>query len=534
MKLKKIFSFCFIAFFFSLLSCSSEDPRFVIGISQCSITDWRLKLKEELELTTYFHNIELRMTFAHDDDSEQSRQIDSLVNTGLDLLIVSPNQVQGVSSSIKKAKQKNIPVILYDRKADNLDYDAFMGADNYSIGKLLAEFIVAELNYKGNIVEIGGLKGSSPAIERHLGFRDVLKNYPDIHIVAFENGDWNPESGKRAMETILQNYKGSVNCVFGANDAMTIEAKKVLLRQFRANPETFQNPDSILFVGIDALPTPGGGLENVRDGNLTASAIYPIRGDALIELALKILRKEPYKKENFMETSIVTAENANVLLLQHKEIESMHHYISKMYKKTKIINEKLEIRQLLSIVSCIITGIVFIFSVIILHFYKIKLQLKEEIQKKEDELDVNKALTQQQQEELEEQTDKLLDIEEQLQKTLPENQKIPENNAAENLENNAFYQSFLEHIRTNLSDAELSVETLSQKMCMSRVQLYRKIKSFTDKTPVEILREERLLAANKMLEDRSLSISEIAYRSGFSAPSYFTKCYKEFFGKSPR
>lgn len=68
---------------------------------------------------------------------------------------------------------------------------------------------------------------------------------------------------------------------------------------------------------------------------------------------------------------------------------------------------------------------------------------------------------------------------------------------------------------------------------MSRVQLYRKTKTLTGKTPVEIIREERLKRARILLADESISIAEVAYRIGFSAPSYFTKCYREYYGVAP-
>lgn len=86
-------------------------------------------------------------------------------------------------------------------------------------------------------------------------------------------------------------------------------------------------------LGIDALPTPGGGLEKVRDGILTASAIYPTHGDELMQLALNILNGAPFEKNNDMETSLVTADNARVLLLQNKEIENQHSYIQRMHTK---------------------------------------------------------------------------------------------------------------------------------------------------------------------------------------------------------
>jgi len=87
--------------------------------------------------------------------------------------------------------------------------------------------------------------------------------------------------------------------------------------------------------------------------------------------------------------------------------------------------------------------------------------------------------------------------------------------------------------QNNLGNSELSVETISKEMGISRAQLYRKIKTMTGISPNDIIREARLKRADRLLETTDKSISEIAYEVGFSSPSYFTKCYREFFGRTP-
>lgn len=504
--------FAFTATFFA--GCSGDAPEYVIGVSQCSEDSWRLKLRDEMIQATYFNEgVTLRMTFADDDDVQQSRQIDSLLDSGIDILIVSPNQVKGLSGSINRARQMNIPVILFDRKAGNEDYTAFMGADNYAIGQLLAEYVAAQLKGNGNIIEIGGLKGSSPARERHLGFAETIKKYPGLKIVGFAEGDWKEESGKVAMTEILERYDGEIDCIFGANDRMALGAKQAMDNLRPKN-------NHIIYIGVDALPTAGGGIEKVRDGDLTASAIYPTHGDEVIELALKILRGEPYEKEKMMETSLVTAENAKVLLLQYKEIEKMDRYIGKMHNRVSTILDKLEFRNVISIISCLFTVIVAIFLALIIRAYRIKGRLIAE-------LNAEKALSEQQRDQIEEQKDQILDAGE-------PNDAIPEEIPANDTQKNEFLEKFLDCINKKLSNPDLSVEEIGMELGVSRVQLYRKIKNMAQKSPVEIIREQRLLQGKELLKDSSLSVSEVAFRVGFNAHSYFTKCYKDFFGKPPR
>ena len=88
-------------------------------------------------------------------------------------------------------------------------------------------------------------------------------------------------------------------------------------------------------------------------------------------------------------------------------------------------------------------------------------------------------------------------------------------------------------VEERLSDSNLSVEDVASEMNLSRVQLYRKVKAITGFTPVELIRKGRLVRARHLLETTDKTVSQVAYACGFSAPSYFTKCYKEEFGELP-
>lgn len=301
-----------ILFIVVFSACSDNNTKkYVIGVSQCSEDIWRDKLNNELVMSTYQHdNVKLNFASANDNDKLQKQQIDQFIKERVNLLIVSPNQIHTISSVIDKAYDAGIPVILFDRKTDSEKYTAFIGADNYEAGHEMGQFIARQLNGKGNVVEIGGLKGSSPAIERDRGFRDALKTYPDIQVVNHRYADWLQNSGKAVMDSMLkQDMK--IDYVFAQNDRMAIGALQAAERN---------GMKSIKFVGIDALPGPGGGMESVRDGRLMASYIYPTRGDLVMQLALNILEKKSYKRDNYLKGTLVTSNNANALLLQNEEI----------------------------------------------------------------------------------------------------------------------------------------------------------------------------------------------------------------------
>ena len=307
-------------------ACSDNNvKKYVIGVSQCSEDIWRDKLNNELVMSTYQHdNVTLKFASANDNDRLQKQQIEQFIKEGVNLLIVSPNQIHTISSVIDKAYDAGIPVILFDRKTDSKKYTAFIGADNYEAGYEIGNFIGQQLDGKGNIAEICGLQASSPAIERNRGFMDALKDYSGIKVIARKHGDWVKESGVMAMDSVLSQTKEPIQYVFAQNDRMALGALQSIKKH---------KVKGIRIVGIDALPVPGGGMENVRDGNLEASYIYPTRGDSVMQLALNILEKKPYKRDNYLKGALVTKANANVLLMQNEEMNKQTARLNALHGK---------------------------------------------------------------------------------------------------------------------------------------------------------------------------------------------------------
>jgi len=108
-----------------------------------------------------------------------------------------------------------------------------------------------------------------------------------------------------------------------------------------------------------------------------------------------------------------------------------------------------------------------------------------------------------------------------------------EREVAEPAITDTFLLKFRDFIEKNMSDSDLNVETIGAELGLSRVQLYRKMKALTGQSPVELLRTARLQKGRQLLQTSGKTISEIAYEVGFTAPSYFTKCFKDEFGISP-
>lgn len=97
----------------------------------------------------------------------------------------------------------------------------------------------------------------------------------------------------------------------------------------------------------------------------------------------------------------------------------------------------------------------------------------------------------------------------------------------------AFLRKFAEQIEAVYADPEYNVEKLSETLGLSRGYLHRKIKELTGTAPVEFLRTYRLNKATQLLRQNAYTVSEVAYRTGFSSPAYFSKCFKAVYGVTP-
>lgn len=352
---------CFVGLLL-LAGCNRNTKKYVIGVSQCSEDIWRDKLNDELLMETYQHkDVELLFASAKDNNKLQTEQIEKFIQRGVDLLIISPNQVHSITPVIDKAYDKGIPVILFDRKTDSQKYTAFIGADNVKVGKTIGEFIAKTLHGEGEVIEIKGLDNSSPAIDRHKGFVQALSKYPDIQLKRTLSGEWTKESGYKSMKSAIADAK-DCNIVWGQNDRMAEGAQRAVAEAGVHN---------VLYVGTDALPNKGGGIEAVHNGKLLASYIYPTRGDMVMQLAMRILKKQPFHRDNYLKGALVTKDNAKVLLLQNEEMMKQRSRLSDLNSKVDIYLAQYnhqKIYMLLGgvIIALLIGLIVYIYRTIIL------------------------------------------------------------------------------------------------------------------------------------------------------------------------
>lgn len=277
------------------------EARFVIGFSQCNNNEpWRRAMNDAAAAEAENHpSIELVFQDAQQRNDLQINQIGLLMRQGIDLLIVSPNEAVPLTPAVREVYEAGVPVVVLDRAIEGDTYTCFIGANNREIGKRAGEYAAEILNGSGKVVEIRGLPGSPPAIERGEGFREAIAAFPGIEIIHDPVANWLRSEAIDQMKTALQAHE-SIDLVYGHNDPMALGA-------FLAAKQVGREAE-MKFIGIDALRDEG--VRAVIDGQLDATFWYPTCGKEAIEYSAKILRGEDVPKRVELPTALITRENA--------------------------------------------------------------------------------------------------------------------------------------------------------------------------------------------------------------------------------
>lgn len=384
------------------VGCVKHPKKYVIGVSQCSEDIWRDKLNDELKMGEYLNDsIIVKLASSNDDNVMQNRQVNQFVDEGVDLLIISPNQLSAISKAVERAYDKGIPVILYDRMSNTKKYTAFIGCDNYKIGHSMGQYIAQQLQGKGRVVEIRGLEGSSPALERHRGFMDAIHSYPDIQVVASEGGDWKEESGIQAMKKILKETQ-DFDYVFAHNDRLAwgayVAAQQMGMKR------------NYKYTGVDGMATEGGGLELVRDGVFDASYLYPTKGDEVIALAMRILNHQPYKKDNYLSTSIITKANADLTLMEARDAERQARNLKTLHKQVDQYLADYNSQKVMLIGLCLFLLVCVAAAALVFRGYVVKVRLNEKLANTNGELKRVNVELEQKNEELKRLNDEVMEL----------------------------------------------------------------------------------------------------------------------------
>lgn len=374
----------FLCFIMLLLcdSCTHKEHQFFIGVSQCSEDEWRGQMNKEIKREVLFYpGTQLEIRTAKDNNLHQIEDIKYFIHKKVDLLIVAPNEADAITPVIEQAFDAGIPVVLVDRKIRSNKYTAYVGANNYEIGKQVGNYIINRLHGKGNIIEITGLHGSTPAVERHKGMMESLKNAPEIKIIASADAGWFKDKAENLLDSILAHHT-DIDLVFAQNDRMAIGAFQAAAAQGREK--------DILFVGIDAVAGKGFGIESVAGGEMDATFIYPTGGDNVVQTAMAILQGKPYDKEINLSTALVDKSNARIMQMQTEHISQLDYKIELLNGQLDAYFMRYSAQRMFLYACILILVLTAILLVFVVRAFWIKNRMNTELSKQKAQLETQR------------------------------------------------------------------------------------------------------------------------------------------------
>lgn len=317
----------------TLLLITGCTPRasykYKIGVSQCVGGRWRDKVNNEMLSAQHLYDTDVKVCITNADNNteRQRQQIDSLIDAGVDLLVISPNEYKPLSPCVERAKKYGIPVILFERKTSSNDYTAYIGGDNVEAGRAIGTYAARlcrdsiHVGRRPVVLEITGQLVMSPDRERYQGFSSVMKKHPELDFQHIKT-NWSLEDSYAATKKWLQAGK-PLDVVFCQSDLASFGAYKAA--------KELGKEKSIYFLGIDALP--GEGIDAIQQGKLAASYIYPTHGEEIIALALRILEHKPYQRTNIIKSVVVTPQNVDEIAINANAMMRQNEYLITIQNK---------------------------------------------------------------------------------------------------------------------------------------------------------------------------------------------------------
>lgn len=475
-----------------LTGCSTRTPQYRIGVSQCLDDAWRQKMNYEMERELLLHpDMALSRRIAYGSNELQCAQIDSFIRERVDLLIVSPNEAEQVQPAVTRAYRAGIPVIVADRRVPGDEWTAFIGGDNYKVGRLMAQWVIEKASDKGSkakrkpfvVLEVAGLPGSTPATLRHKGMMEGIEEAKGEGLEAKVEvqsvmGRWYQENAYEVVSAYLENHP-LPDVIVAHNDLMAIGAAEAAV--------------GVPIMGVDGIQP---GLRAIVEGKITCSATYSSRGDMVIATAAQILHGEPFVRDTVLETTMIDASIAYPMLRQDeaitRDLETLHLFQTQSESKWK----QLRFDRVVLILFVVFFFILFVITLayVFIKQRKIQTKIKHDI------------------------IPQLEEVQEAIQLSRRDV---------------AFAERMKQIVEDHLTDPNLNVEYLGSELALSRTQIFRRVKTITGKGPLDYIRERRLIRADELLRTTDMTVQQVSMELCFSSPGYFTKCYKEYFGHLP-
>lgn len=268
------------------------EKTLVVGFSQIGAeSSWRTAETKSIRDEAEKRGVELKFSDAQGKQENQVKALNAFIAQGVDAIILAPVVETGWEPVLRKARQRNIPVILVDRGvtvSDESLYTTLIASDFVAEGRMAAQWLAEKTGGRAHIVELQGTSGASAAIDRKKGFEEVIAQHPGMKIIKSQTGEFTRAKGKEVMEAFLKSDGESIDAVYAHNDDMALGA-------IQAIEEVGKKPgEDIILVSIDGVK---GAFEAMVAGKLNATVeCNPLLGPMAFDAVEKAIAGQTMPK----------------------------------------------------------------------------------------------------------------------------------------------------------------------------------------------------------------------------------------------
>lgn len=277
----------------------SEDTELSIGFSISTLNNpFFVSMAEGAEEKAAELGISINVVDAGNDPAKQSTDIEDLINTGINVLIINPEDSASVGPAVQSALDKGIKVIAIDREVEGADIDVFIGTNNVAAAEAAGEELLNYLESDDEVVILEGVPGASSAIDRNEGFLNALEG--NVNIVASQTANFDRTEALTVTENLLQAHP-NIRAIVAANDEMALGAIEAV------NGANQTPGQDILITGFDANDD---AIVAVGAGTMlmTVEQQPDLMGVIGVETALKLFNGESVDSEIPADVTVLDAE----------------------------------------------------------------------------------------------------------------------------------------------------------------------------------------------------------------------------------
>lgn len=282
----------------------AEPGKFVVAFAQDTMgNDWRIaQVRQMAEALQAYPGIRFVYTDGQGQRAKQIQDIENLIYQQVDVLVTSPRDALAATPIVSRAYRQGIPVVLVSRLIASDDYTSFIAPDNYEIAFNAGRYMAQRLGGHGRVVMLGGIPSASTAQARAKGFRDGLKDFPGITIVTDRVANFLRADAVKVMGDILQEGI-EFDAVYAHSDSMAIGARLAMKK-------VGLDPREKVIIGIDYVSE---ARDAIRNGEQSASFVYPTSAKEAAEIIIRILHGEKVPKKVVVGSTMVTRENVELV-----------------------------------------------------------------------------------------------------------------------------------------------------------------------------------------------------------------------------